>query len=380
MVQSYYKKKYKKKYQKKRASYARRRAPARRSSYRRRARRPRVGRTSMGSNLMPQYLLANLNPFDQNAFGVRIPDTSCAPSSGFHLREEYTLAVNAGTDYLSGAAYMPDPLNWTNAATGTGTGACSWAYASVATWAKKLAVQTSFQLVRPVAHGIRLSCANAPTSQTGNVHVCLCANSTALAAPTLPGSISEMREMTGYRRQTLASLTQTPMLVVNKFMDSTANRYLDPTISSWVSQSGGGSLAGAASTVAEEWMTIVVLFDGTGAAATTPELTVEVICHFEGQMKKGSFNGDSNAEPSNARILDATAFAVANCSPTFLDNGSDVHRHMADGIQRFNQMASGSMRPHGVSAGYTGNGGAGGLSGITYPARLAEGSGVMDTR
>ena len=38
-----------------------------------------------------------------------------------------------------------------------------------------------------------------------------------------------MRDLPFYRKVTLASLTQSPLTVVNKFLDQTAFRYTDPS-------------------------------------------------------------------------------------------------------------------------------------------------------
>ena len=82
-------------------------------------------------------------------------------------------------------------------------------------------------MIRPVAHGLRLSSPVSTTSATGYVHVCICAARTTKTTWDFPASISEMSNMAWYARYTLSQLTQKPILIVNKFLDSVANRYVD---------------------------------------------------------------------------------------------------------------------------------------------------------
>jgi len=215
-------------YQKKRgassggSSYARKRRSYRRAAPRRRAPRmaPRV--------VVPKYFKAQMNAFDSGGYGVRIPDTNTAPSSAFYCYDEGS--VSAVLAKSNAIAFFPNAQKY--ASTGTAGVGLTWTW-NVANWtadtlqtAKSSAVIANYTLARPVAHSVRLTCNGASSATTGFVHIALVSVNTLATTPNasnLPKNVTDMSSLPGYRRVTLSSLTENPLIISNRFLDESAH-------------------------------------------------------------------------------------------------------------------------------------------------------------
>lgn len=345
-----------------------------RSTIRRRAKKYiKRGRrsTSTGSSKVPQYLVANLNPFDPGARGVRIPDTNTVPSSGFHTLDE-GIVKNNGVSVAGGLimnAFRPQVVSYLTAMGADTTSAVKVTFADCAVTDvnKKSAVASAYTVVRPVAHGVKLWCPLAATAAAGMVHVCLYSGRESdTASYQLPNSITGMRECPFYRRMSLASLTQNPLFIANKFLDATAYEYKNPNVAEAANTAAlqNAAVVAGVSQVPSAWMTIVVAVDGHGLATdgTAAVLNFENIIHFEGQAYYGGLNGDNNAEPSNAKILDSTAAAIAETDAVYTDPG--LTPHLINGMRVFMSNAIGMNIPMGVTP-QGGTTAIGGIPGLT---------------
>ena len=352
----------------------------RRRSYRRSVPSRTVGRRyvrrsrSMGTGSMkiPQFLAANLNPFDMVSRGVRCPDTNSTPSSGFHVLDSgYVNASNLSTTVANGLimnVFRPYVNNPVVLASTSSTSAVAWTANLVQNIqaAKYAAVLGQYELFRAVAHGVKLTCPLAPTAAAGNIHICLYTPRQITSGTTFPypTSVAEMRECPFYQKFTLASLTQNPICIANKFCDITGFRYYQPGVSDQVADTTA-AVAGV-NQVPGGWMHIIVALDGTGLTSRdSGAIQFENLVHCEGQAIYSGLNGDNNAEPSNSMVLDGTAAAIAQMDPVYADTASDVTRHVNKGVALFAQDVSGGNRPEGVNI-PTGSGGAssGGISGV----------------
>jgi len=312
-------------------------APSRYGAYRPYYRRYYSRMATPRSITFPQFAVAQIDPFDPAARGVRVPDESTAPSSAFKLYDQSTLFGSTGgtpvANEMAVRLYFPNTVRFSKRQSNTSnsTTAVTWG----STWAsdsetpsKAAAVTAQYSVARPVAHGVRLSCPLAPTTVTGFCHVALISIDTfgadgddpsALAsAGKLPTTVSDMRELPHYRRCTLASLTQESMTVVNRFLDTTAFRYIS-TNSDELTAAAGGQDKGTFH-VPSSWMAIVVLVEGHGQAAGTTVLTVEHITHFEGQTKTAGLNSDDSAETANPDVFDSTASAAGKTKASYFQS------------------------------------------------------------
>lgn len=287
---------------------------------------------------MPKFVLAQTNPFNREVYGVRVPDDNTAPSSAFYSYDDQALLPVTTTGNAIGAYFYPNATYLgVTASTATAT-TVSWP----STWTgfinnpKATAITNTYELVRPVAHAIRLTCSLAPTTVTGYVHVALFAISTYGAAgwnAELPNNVAQMQDLPGYKRFTLAQLTQNPIVVTNRFLDTTAFRYSDPT-SPEVASTNPGEFHAPGS-----WMGILVICEGHGQAITSSPLQVETICHFEGTSKPGGLNNDSPAEPPNRTVMDGAAATSATLEPARGDTAADIRQYEADAAATFIEAA-----------------------------------------
>jgi len=195
---------------------------------------------------------------------------------------------------------------------------------------KLSAIASSFDLVRPVAHGVRLSCGLSPTTVTGFAHVAI------VARPTLgslnvnewfPKSIAEMGESSWYKRVPLATLTQRPLTVVNKILDTSSQTYTSPIRgyrSETAAESGSvnvsQALASADATTPQQYgyydrdslngfACIVVAVEG--APTGSSPLVIEQMTHYEAIPKSTGLQSGGTSAPSRPDVLAGVSHMAA---------------------------------------------------------------------
>nr|WAE42822.1 MAG: capsid protein [Cressdnaviricota sp.] len=341
---------YPKRYAFRRRSYTPRRyggysraAPARRYArkrvaYRRRAvtRRASVASPGIqpGTGGAPKFLCAQINPFDRGVVGVRVPDDSTAPSSSFYVFDETSITTTAATKN-NAKMYMP-ALNAFAANATEGNSLVTWGSdmnASTSATQKYAAIQAQYSLFRPVAHAVRLTCSGAPTTQTGYVHYCLLPLSTfavTSGAWKAPTTVSDMTTLPGYSRATLASLTQTPLIIVNRWMDQTAFRYIDVKAHEWNNDTTGAT--GGMFETMMQWMAIIVMVEG---AVANSGIQVESILHCEGQSLFSGLSRDIDAEPGDRVVFDGVSEALGNASSSMPDSPQGMMSRVSEVTQGF---------------------------------------------
>jgi len=345
---------------------------------------------------LPQFAVAQMDPFDPAARGVRVPDESTAPSSAFKLFDQVGVSGSTGgtpvANEMACRLFFPNVQRYsiTQSNTSNATNSVAWATAwnlNSATPSKRDAVTSNYSVSRPVAHAVRLACPLAPTTVTGFCHIALISIDTfgaagddpqALAtAGKLPTTVADMRELPHYRRVTLASLTQEPMTVVNKFLDTTAFRYTS-TESDELTSNANGQDKGTFH-VPNSWMAIVVLVEGHGQAAGSTVLTCENICHFEGQTKTAGLNTDDTAETANPDAFDGTASAAGKSKASWFSSEQPMiaaafYNAMLGWVNQFGRAAArsaGSWAPR-LAASYVYNRYRPGMPGVNNANRLTN--------
>jgi len=174
-----------------------------------------------------KFVLAQLDPFDPKCFGAKIPDSATVPSLTVFDVENLPLSLGVSIANSRCWALLPEYTSAVIAST-EGAGGWTWpaAFAGTANRAKRTSYIANYELDRPVAHAVRISSPVAPTAATGFVHIAIAFDST-LNTTTWPWATSTagMSGYQFYKRVTLASLTQSPLTLINKFTDETAFRY-----------------------------------------------------------------------------------------------------------------------------------------------------------
>lgn len=279
-----------------------------------RRRRAPLRRVQQVPRRMSKFVLANLDPFNQNADGAKIPDSNTYPSFPVKVEDE----VSMTTDAVFGlCARVFRPYSAGLIVSGTAASASSWTYTAAfggTTDSVRLStVNSNFTLIRPVAHGIRLYAPTAPTTTTGFVHVCVYAQSLKNTTWSFPQNVSQLNNCMFYQRFPLAMLTQKSVTVVNKFLDASATRYLDPA-SDCAAQYTDVTFQ------TEGWGGIVVVVEG--APVNTNALVVESIIHAEGLPFVSGLQGSTPAAPYNVQALEEMS-RIAGHTPAAVVQGEE---------------------------------------------------------
>jgi len=208
-----------------RRTYSKRRAPARRT---------RKGTTSKcvcPAELTPstKFLMAQIDPFDAQCQGAKIPDSNNMPSVANTSVELVPMSTGATASNLIATAFRPSFRNASVVMTTGSPLVNPAAFGGGVNRQNSAAYNAAVEVTRTVAHAIRLSSSLAPTTASGFVHIGLSVesifNTTTWQFPT---TVAQMSGLQYYKRVTLASLTQAPITIINKWIDDTGFRYSHP--------------------------------------------------------------------------------------------------------------------------------------------------------
>jgi len=305
-----------------RAPTTRRRAPRRTTRRTRAPARSTRGQGGYVSNELgvgTKFALAQIDPFHPQCLGAKIPDSNTQPSIAVTDMETTNL-TSANTTFVHAMAFRPAYDNGTVLAT-SGLGAVVWPLVWAGTpRSKRASYVAAIEINRPVAHAIRISSPLAPTSATGFAHICLSTETTFnVSTWQFPTTISQMSGCQYYKRVTIASLTQTPLTVINKWIDDTAFRYTSP-------ESGAfGTTSGELQTDLS-WATIIVMVEG--APVGTP-LSFEHILLTEAiPQKTGVILGNAAAASSPGTISSVSQMSAVT-EPFHTEAGQESYMAQA---------------------------------------------------
>jgi len=336
------------------------------------------------SDLTPtqKYMFAQLDPFDTKASGAKIPDSNMMPSITNTDTDLLTLASSATASDLRGMAFRP-AYKYGVVLGGAGP-TVDWGvtFASTAIDRSKITPYSNqIELTRPTAHAIRITSPVAPTAATGFVHLGISTESFYGATTwALPTTIAAMANLQFYKRVTLASLTQSPLTMINKWIDDTAFRYSSPA-----------STAGQATSNEFQtdlgWGIMVIMIEGVPTSSNV--LSIEHLLLSEGiPQRDGVFIG-SQAAPNAPAAVAATTSAIAEIEPFHNEAQQDSYINQgltamangarASGEMAFNNFALPLLERFGFATGATAAtvaaqriAGVGGIPGVNAnPARLA---------
>jgi len=383
-----------------RRSVRRRPAYSRRRTFRRSSSTRIPGRSSKASCHCPgeltpssKWALAQLDPFHPLAQGGKVPDTNTMPSIA-NCSVDQVACPLATTGFMTGFAFRPSYNSAVISATPASATTVTWGatIAANATDRRDLsAFTTQFEAVRPVAHAVRLVSQLSPTSATGFVHIGLSIESYfgVPAGPTwpLPTTVNEMTGLAHYKRVTLASLTQSPITIINKWIDERGFQYQDPAQSASASTSAPSEVNNP---FGGDWCTIVVLIEG--APVSPSPLSAEHLLMTEALPKKTSVLYGTQAAMNSPGTMSAVSSMVGSIDfghveaqqDSFINQGLSALSEGAAvaGRQVWEQVAVPLLSRVGgtavnAAAQYTFNAisGRGGLPGVnSNPSRLALGA------
>jgi len=324
----------------------------RRVSVRRRSSRPPVRRRRQsrhvckpcgGGELTPsgRFALAQLDPFETRALGAKVPDTNTMPSISNCDVVQVSVQPFAGAGSITGMAFRPSYKMAVISGTADGgspTTTVNWG-ATTAQFASDrpnlASIVSAFEAIRPVSHAIRMSSSLPPTTASGFVHIGLSYESSygnAAATWQFPTTVQQMTGLAHYKRVTLASLTQSPLTVINKWLDERAFQYQDPTTSAFSTTGGVNETNNA---FGFSWCTIVVIVEGAPNLVST--LSFEHLLLSEGLPQKNGVIIGTPAAPNSPGTMSAVSSMVGAQDFTHTEAGQDSY--VAQGVQAFSAGA-----------------------------------------
>jgi len=322
-------------YSRSRPAYSRTRYASSRRPYRRRAstlrRRPQA--CSCPGDMSPgdKFVMTQSDPFDTKYFGSKIPDSSTLPSIPTPVQYNQTLSISplAAPSMSHAWAFYPAVTGSFITAIGNSPTAWGWSGAAIQDAQQATAFRQQFEAYRPTAHAIRLSCPFAPTTTTGFVHIAIATETVYAGLGTqgqylnLANSLATMSGYTFYKRVTLASLTQSPITLINKWTDETAFRYQAPAASE--ANDSGGPLTFQ---IPWSWGTLLVAVEGASTNNVVGQplvpLQAEVVIHTECIPDKASTLLGSTAAAYNSGVLNAVSQAVAQTDFAHTEDQQDT--------------------------------------------------------
>jgi len=286
---------------------------------------------------LPKFVKAQIDPFNHAADGCKIPDSNTYPSSPLKIEDQF-LAESTDANGLLCRAYIPMLKNTRILHTAAGASSWKWsaAYGGGNDSGRLASVAANFSLVRPVAHGIKISCPSAPTTITGNLHVAVMATSDfGKTTWNFPRNVTELSNSMFYRKYPLAMFTQQSLTVVNKFLDCTSTRYIDPSADG-IDNSGDVSLH------TNGWAAIIVSVDS--APANSPVLTVEHVIHMEAIPLITGVDTASPAAPFDVRQQQVVSRMAAVNPAAFTDQEeqsylSQIYSQLSQGMSDYGRDA-----------------------------------------
>ena len=315
-----------------------RKAPRRRTSSRRQMNKKND--CSCPGELSPsaKFALAQLDPFEPKCLGAKVPDTNTMPSIANADTDQVTLAGPATNGNLIAIAFNPSYVSSILAAT-EGAASVSWGttFSSRRNYTNVIA---SVEAIRPVAHAVRMVSPLAPTSTTGFVHVGIAVesriNSSTGAVPDYPTTVNQMTGLAHYKRFTLASLTQSPVTIINKWIDETAFRYEDPR-STYAFAGSGASHDPSTLKFQSSWGTLIVMVEGQPSSATTP-ISFEHLLLTECLPRKDAWILGSQAAPNSPGTM--SAVSVMTSETDFAHTEAQQDSYINEGLRAFERGAS----------------------------------------
>jgi len=271
-----------------------------------------------------KFVMAQADPFEPKYFGGKIPDSSTIPSVSTPIQCNFPLTTAAASLPSSSHAWAFYPSVYGSQVAATGNSPSAWVFSTGAVTISSMPQATSFssqfEASRPVAHAIRLSCPFAPTNTTGFVHIALATetsmgslNTGVVPYTQLAANLTQISGYTFYKRVTLASLTQSPITLINKWTDETAFRY-SSTFSS-PSQAGAADTNPNTFQIPLSWGCLLVAVEGVSTSSTPGSITplqAEVVLHTEAIPDKSSTLIGSTAAAFSSSTLNSVSQAVAN--------------------------------------------------------------------
>lgn len=287
------------------------------STYRRRYRRRKQIPTFGRMRKLTRFQIAQADPFDQEAIGAKIPDANSMPSCPVQVCDTKTMTTDA-THGVSVVAVRPfASITFVDSSAPTGTTAWGWtaAYGGAVASARNSSITSNFTLIRPVAHGCRLTSGLSPNTVTGYVHVAIFAgNMFGATTWDFPTTVTQMTNGTIYKKIPLAQICTQSVTVVNRSVDFSNERYVGAT-------SNVAANATDLNFQTTGWGTIIIAVEG--GPLNTAVVQIENLIHLECIPLKTGIADASPAAPYNPQTLADVTNGQNSADPIVMSSSNE---------------------------------------------------------
>jgi len=295
------------------------------------------------SELTPsaRFALAQLDPFEPRCQGAKIPDSNTMPSVANSDSQQDNSLIPATAGFVTAIAFRPAYNAATVTApplTGSETTTVNWGNSTTQYASQRRNTSSygnQFEAFRPVAHAIRISSSLSPTTASGFVHIGLSYESSfgnLNAIFQYPTTVPEMTGLSHYKRITLASITQSPLTVINKWIDERAFQYQDPYTLPTSTTTTANETANA---FGFSWCNIIIMIEGAPAGLVS--LSAEHLILTEALPKKNSVIMGTPAAPNSPGTMSAVSSMVGDID--FGHTESQQESYINQGLEHLSQGA-----------------------------------------
>lgn len=259
---------------------------------------------------LPQFLIAQVDAFCPEAFGVKVPDEATMPSAVAFSRDLLPISIGA-TFAGAGAAFRFNAGAAIVLPTPTSSTSWTWPLYAVSTpVSNQAALTANFDLLRTAAFAIKIETRQSAFAAAGFVHIAILPENMSGTNWGYPTSVGAMEYAPYYKRVPLADLIYDEITVQGKYTDSTAFRYLltnSDTANDYITPF-----------IATGWSAILVWVEAPGLSISNA-LDVEMIHHYEGLTQSTAASSGvieaTAAAPTSPAVMAATAFVADRVDP-----------------------------------------------------------------
>jgi len=133
----------------------------------------KTAKVSANSGAAARFAAAMLNPFDRAAFGAQIPDTYCAPTATYHIKNRFTLT--SASDGTADLVIVPNACVHAYCFNGAASGGVTLitrdgtSYANAGAYTPASTLSGKLANYRIVAMGVRIKCITSMTDGKGSM-------------------------------------------------------------------------------------------------------------------------------------------------------------------------------------------------------------------
>lgn len=280
---------------------------------------PKQPKQSTSGMVVPDQTRLLVCPFEGKYFGAKSCDESMLPTSTFHTRDPINYASDSDNPTCYGFAFLANVQTHVLRPGLTGSNGIFWDGGSGVSAGKVGSAVANYDLVRPIAGGVKLRTSTAELNASGTVHYCAVAHSVRNGiASDLPQTIEEFANHGTYGSFPMSRLADDDFIIRHLPYDNNAQEFHDVNFTPSYAADGG---ALNSDNFTSGWATICVLFENFKSGSS---VQIEHIVHYEATVKNrnGSVVTPTAAAPFSPVLLAATKNLVSSLPAGYINDAT----------------------------------------------------------